>query len=185
MHDPRESSPYNRTYTVDMLGNVVGGEIVRYLNVPIDVMKKLTMEHITNGSPVWMGCDVGKMMDRRRGVWDRNLFRFDSVYDTDFDQPKEGRLDFHQTLMTHAMLFTGVDVIDGEPQRWRVENSWGSEGGEKGFYVMNDNWFEEHMFEVAIPLDMLSAEQQKAVEGEPIVLPAWDPMGSLAGEALL
>ncbi|MCB1186097.1 C1 family peptidase [bacterium] len=184
VHDPRESSPQGRTYTVDMLGNVVGGDIVTYLNVDIELMKQLTMKQITDGQPVWMGCDVGKMMDRRRGVWDRELFGFERIYDTPFAQDKPGRLLHHQTLMTHAMLFTGVDVVDKDPRRWRVENSWGSEGGEQGFYVMNDNWFDEYMFEIAVPKALLSAELQQALEGEPTVLPAWDPMGALAGECM-
>ena len=37
---------------------------------------------------------------------------------------KAERLEYHQTAMTHAMLFTGVDVVYGQPRRWRVENSW-------------------------------------------------------------
>jgi bleomycin hydrolase len=93
---------------------------------------------------------------------------------------------YHQTLMTHAMLFTGVDVIDGprgtpgRARRWRVENSWGEEGGRKGFYIMNDSWFDEHMFEVAAKRSLLPAALRDAIEQEPIVLPPWDPMGSLA-----
>ncbi len=184
VHDPRDSSPYGRTFTVDMLGNVVGGDIVRYLNVEISLMKELAKDSIMAGNPVWMGCDVGKMMDRRRGVWDRELFCFEKIYDTPFGQDKPGRLLHHQTLMTHAMLFTGVDVVDNEPRRWRVENSWGSEGGEQGFFVMNDNWFDEYMFEIAVPRSMLSAELQQALAGEPLVLPAWDPMGALARESM-
>ena len=79
------------------------------------------------------------------------------------------------------MLFTGVDVVNGKPRRWRVENSWGEENGRKGFYVMNDSWFDEHMFEIAARRSALPEELQEALELEPIVLPAWDPMGSLAG----
>lgn len=184
VHDPRATSPVGRTFTVDMLGNVVGGEPVRYLNVEIGLMKQLAMDSISEGTPVWMGCDVGKMMDRKRGVWDRNLFCFEKIYDTPFEQDKPGRLLHHQTLMTHAMLFTGVDVVDNQPRRWRVENSWGNEGGEQGFFVMNDNWFDEYMFEIAVPKSILSQELQDAMEAEPIVLPAWDPMGALARESL-
>ena len=84
-------------------------------------------------------------------------------------------------MMTHAMLFTGVDVVDGKPRRWRVENSWGSEqSGEKGFYTMNDSWYDEYMFEIASPKSHLSKEMLAGLESEPILLPAWDPMGSLA-----
>lgn len=184
VHDPRPSSPVGRTFTVQYLGNVVGGKIVTYLNVPIDVMKRITKESIVDGEPVWMGCDVGKMMRRDLGVWDARMFEYDLVYDTSFDLDKAGRLEYHDTQMTHAMLFTGVDVVDDTPRRWRVENSWGDELGQKGFFVMNDSWFDEHMFEIAAHKDRLPAEYRDALDQPPIVLPPWDPMGSLAGEAL-
>ena len=83
--------------------------------------------------------------------------------------------------MTHAMLVTGVDVTDKGIRRWRVENSWGEkESGKSGFYTMNDSWFDEYMFEIASPRSYLSDEMVAALETEPVVLPAWDPMGSLA-----
>ncbi len=181
VHDPRPSSPMGKTFTVAHLGNVIGGEPVKYLNVDIETMKTLTMKTLIGGEPVWMGCDVGKMMRRDLGVWDAELFDYEGVYQTKFAHSKAERLIYHQTLMTHAMLFTGVDVADDKtPRRWRVENSWGEEGGRKGFYVMNDSWFDEHMFEVAIHKDLLPEELVEAAQLEPIVLPAWDPMGALA-----
>jgi bleomycin hydrolase len=85
--------------------------------------------------------------------------------------------------MTHAMLFTGVDVLDGVTRRWRVENSWGSDRGKDGFYTMNDSWFDEYVFEIAARRSALPAELQQALDTKPIVLPAWDPMGALASEA--
>jgi bleomycin hydrolase len=97
---------------------------------------------------------------------------------------KSERLFYHQTVMTHAMLFTGVDVIetpDGpKPRRWRVENSWGDENGRKGFYVMNDSWFDEYMFEIATHKKYVPTELVEAWQQEPIHLPPWDPMGALA-----
>jgi bleomycin hydrolase len=180
VNDPRDSSPYGRTFTVQHLGNVVGGEIVKYLNVEMDVMKDVAMRTIMEGEPVWFGCDVGKMMRRDMGIWDAGLYDYESVYDTTFELPKADRLLYHQTLMTHAMLFTGVDVVDDRPRRWRVENSWGDENGRKGFFTMNDSWFEQHMFEIAARRSALPPELQGAVDLEPIVLPPWDPMGSLA-----
>ncbi len=180
VHDPRETSPFNRTFTVQYLGNVVGGEIVRYLNVEIDVMKQMAIKLIEREEPVWFGCDVGKMMNRQDGLWDADLFEYGAVYDAPFDLDKAGRLEYHNTVMTHAMLFTGVDVLEGRPRRWRVENSWGEENGKKGFYTMNDNWFDEYMYEIACPVSLLSAELQEAAQSEPIVLPPWDPMGALA-----
>ena len=181
VNDPRNE--YYRTYTVDFLQNVAGGPPVVYLNVPSDEMKDITQRLLEDGIPVWMGCDVGKNMARKRGLWDADLYDLKGLYGIQFGMEKADRLRFGQTMMTHAMLFTGVDVVDGKPRRWRVENSWGSEdSGEKGFYTMNDNWYDEHMFEIAAPKDYLTDEMKSGLEGDPIVLPAWDPMGSLARE---
>jgi bleomycin hydrolase len=181
VHDPRPTSPFNRTFTVEHLGNVMEGGIVKYLNIEIGLMKEITMKTIMKGEPVWMGCDCGKMLRRDLGIWDKELFRYGALYDTQFTLSKADRLLYHQTAMNHAMLFTGVDVENGKPRRWRVENSWGEEKcGRKGYFVMNDNWFDEHMFEIAARKSMLPKNLQKALDLKPIVLPAWDPMGSLA-----
>jgi len=184
VHDPRPEHPFGRTYTVEFLGNMVGAEPVKYLNVEIETMKRIAMRSIMDGEPVWMGCDVGQQMQRDMGLWDAKLYDYEGVYDTRFTLDKAQRLTYHETAMTHAMLFTGVDVVEDEngprPRRWRVENSWGEEAGRKGFYCMNDSWFDEHMFEIAARKSHLPAELEEAAEQEPIVLPPWDPMGSLA-----
>ncbi|HAA95468.1 MAG TPA: aminopeptidase, partial [Dehalococcoidia bacterium] len=180
VHDPRETSPMGATFTVEYLGNVVDGPAIKYLNVDIQTMKDLTLKMLQDGKPVWMGCDTGKQMHRDLGLWDADLFDYASVYGADFSLDKAARLEYHQTAMTHAMMFTGVDVVDGVPRRWRVENSWDDKVGNKGFFLMNDSWFAEYMFEIAVPKSYLTPELLKALDQEPIVLPAWDPMGSLA-----
>jgi len=180
VHDPRKTSPAGRVFTVKHLGNVVGGEIVTYLNIDVALMKRIAMRTLRDGEPVWFGCDVGKQMDRETGLWDADLLDYDRLYDTTFALSKASRLEYGAACMTHAMLFTGVDVKAGKPRRWRVENSWGDKGGKKGFYVMNDSWFDEHMFEIAARRKYLPAKLRAALDRKPIVLPPWDPMGSLA-----
>ena len=120
-------------------------------------------------------------MNADLGIWDADALRLRRRL-----RPPSSRLDkaerlvHHETLMTHAMLFTGVDVVDGAPRRWRVENSWGDEKADKGFWTMNDSWFDEHVFEIAVAAAPLPADCRRALDDEPIVLPAWDPMGALA-----
>jgi len=181
VHDPREENPVGRTYTVEHLGNVVGAPPVTYLNVEMDLIRELAMATLYGGEPVWFGCDTDQMSNRELGYWDAALYDLQGVYDADLSLSKADRLLHHQTLMTHAMLFTGVDVVDGRPRRWRVENSWGSDKADEGFWTMNDNWFGEHVFEIAVRRDALPASQLAAFDEEPVVLPAWDPMGALAG----
>ena len=181
VHDPRETSPFGRTFTIEYLGNVVDASPIKYLNVEIQLIKDITMRMLQDGKPAWMGCDTSKQMHRKLGLWDADLFDYSGVYGADFSLDKAARLEYHQTRMTHAMLFTGVDVVDGKPRRWRVENSWDDKVGDKGFFLMNDSWFAEYMFEIAAPRSYLPEDMQRALELEPIVLPPWDPMGSLAG----
>jgi bleomycin hydrolase len=180
VHDPRPSSPVGRTFTVEYLGNVVGGPQVVYLNVDMSVIKDIAAKTLQGGEPVWFGCDVAKMMSNDYGIWDASLYDLPSVYDAEFELDKAARLAFHETQMTHAMLFTGVDVLDGVTRRWRVENSWGADRGKDGFYTMNDSWFDEYVFEIAARRSALPADLVQALSAEPIVLPAWDPMGALA-----
>lgn len=180
VNDPRPDHPYFQTYTIGYLGNVVGARSVRYLNVPIEVMKDITRRQIEDGRPVWMGCDTGKQNHRDLGLWDANLFDYDAVYGADFGMNKATRLEYGQTQMTHAMLFTGVDVVDDAPRRWRVENSYGDKVGDKGFFLMNDSWFDEYMFEIAAPRAYLSDSLIAALDTDPVTLPPWDPMGALA-----
>ena len=183
VHDPRPTSEPGRTYTVEHLGNVVGAPPVVYLNADIELLRRLSMESILAGEPVWFGCDTDRMSSVPLGVWDAHLYDYDTVYGTKLGLhglDKAERLMHQDTLMTHAMLFTGVDVVDGAPKRWRVENSWGEDKAQKGFWTMHDNWFSEHVFEVAVRRSLLPPELASALERKPVVLPAWDPMGALA-----
>lgn len=182
IHCPQSSKQYNTPYTVAYLGNVVEGYPVRYLNVEMDVFKAATQAMIQDGKPVWFGCDVGKHLDRELGVMDLNLYDYASIYGTDFTMNKAERLDYNQSLMTHAMVLTGVDIDDdGKPRKWRVENSWGDHGGDKGFLIMTDPWFDEYMYEVAVEKKYIPAELLPLLETPATILPPWDPMGSLAG----
>lgn len=179
VHDPRNE--YGRTYTVDRLGNVVDGPPVVYLNVDVSVIRDLTAKSIQDGEPVWFGCDVAPQLHRKLGRWDAGLFDTESLYGFAPTMDKKQRLLHQHTAMSHAMLFTGVNLVDGEPTHWRVENSWGSDNGEDGYYTMNDSWFNEYVFEIAARRSQLPPELAAGLDTEPVVLPAWDPMGSLAG----
>ncbi|HEY1616805.1 MAG TPA: C1 family peptidase [Streptosporangiaceae bacterium] len=181
VHDPRPSSPAGRTFTVQYLGNVLGAPPVIYLNVEMPLLKEIAAKALQGGEPVWFGCDVSQNMSNEYGIWDAKLYDLAALYDTPFTLDKAERLAYHETQMTHAMLFTGVDVADdGSTRRWRVENSWGTDRGKDGFYTMNDSWFDEYVFEIAARRSALPAALQEALAAEPIVLPAWDPMGALA-----
>jgi bleomycin hydrolase len=179
---PMSDKEYNKVYTVEFLGNVVEGNPIRYLNVDIDVLKNATVESIKNNEPVWFGCDVGKYLHRTHGVMDTKLFDFELFYGTEFGLDKASRLEYGESKMTHAMLFTGVDLDSkGNPKKWRVENSWGERNGEKGYYIMSDDWFDQYLYEVVINKKYLESNIIDLYENQHAkLLPPWDPMGALA-----
>ena len=178
---PTSDKPYYRSYSVQYLGNVAEGRPVKYVNLPIEELKKAAIAQLKDGEPVWFGCDVGKRSSRDGGMMDLDLYDLENLFHTSFGMTKAERLDYGQSLMTHAMVFQGVNLDEnGNPNRWRVENSWGDEPGKKGYYVMSDRWFDEYNYQVVVNKKYLSREALEAYESEPVMLKPWDPMGSLA-----
>jgi bleomycin hydrolase len=172
---------FNRLYTVQYSGNVIDGQDTRYLNVDLKTMKKATIDMITGNHAVWFGCDVAKMLETEMGAMDLSIYDYESVYGTKFQLDKAARLDYGDSEMTHAMVITGVDVDEhGDPRKWRVENSWGASIGDQGYMYMMDEWFDEYVYEVVVRKEYLSPEAIKILDTEPVVLPFWDPMCSLA-----
>ena len=181
--DPRPEHPKGRKIGIEHLGNVAGGDPTEYLNVPVEVMKDCARRLMSEqGLPVWFGADCHPMMDRKAGQWATDLFEYGRVYGVDFDMDKEQRVRFGDSAQNHAMAFVGVDVADDgrTTNRWRVENSWGADIANKGYFTMSDDWFSEYVYEVAVPKSMLSDGYRQAFDQEAIMLPAWDPMGALA-----
>ncbi len=181
IHCPQKTKSMNTLYTIERLGNIVGGHIIRYLNVELDVMKAASISMIRDGRPVWFGCDVGKHFDRELGIMDMDIYDLEGIYQSSIGLDKAGRLDYGGSQMTHAMVFTGVNLDDdGKPTRWRVENSWGDDFADKGFMIMSDGWFDEYNYEVVVDKKYLTPELLDIFTGTPTGLPPWDPMGALA-----
>ncbi|KAK4052427.1 bleomycin hydrolase [Microbotryomycetes sp. JL201] len=180
VHDPRNKPGL---YTVDRLGNVWGGKPVLYVNTSIEDLKQVAISLLKADTPVWFGCDVGKSSSTSLGILDTNLYDLEECFSTSVKMTKAQRLQTGDSEMTHAMVLTAVHLDDkGKPVRWRVENSWGPDACEKGFFTMTDEWFSMNVYQVVADRKMVPHALRKVFdEGEPTKLPAWDPMGSLAG----
>ena len=181
---PTADKPFNHTYTVSRLGNVVEGGGVRYLNLEIPELKRLAVAQLKDNLPVWFGCDVAQSYLREEGIMDTRALDVDGL----FGFPVEGaldraeRLDYGESLMTHAMVLEGVN-FDAEDNTtlWKVENSWGKDHGRDGFDTISDPWFDEYVYQIVVDKKYLTPEQLKTFETEEAtVLEPWDPMGSLA-----
>jgi len=178
---PTADKPYGQSYTVEMLGNVVGSKPVRYLNVEMDRLKELAIAQMRAGETVWFGSDVGQSSNRKAGIMADGMYDFTSSMDIQLTQDKAGRLDYSESLMTHAMVLTGVDLDEnGKANKWKVENSWGEKVGNKGYFVASDSWMDEYTYQIVVRKEFLTEAELAAYESEPIVLAPWDPMGALA-----
>ncbi|HEM2814777.1 aminopeptidase C [Streptococcus suis] len=178
---PTTDKPYNKSYTVELLGNVIGAPAVRYLNVEMNRFKELAIAQLKAGESVWFGSDVGQSSNRQTGIMATNTYDFSSGLGIHFHQDKAGRLDYSESLMTHAMVLTGVDLDDNEqPLKWKVENSWGDKVGDKGYFVASDSWMDEYTYQIVVRKEFLTQEELAAYQAQPQVLAPWDPMGALA-----
>ena len=181
---PTADKPFDRTYTVGRLGNVLEEGTVRYLNLEVSELKRVAIAQLKDGLPVWFGCDVDQSFLHEEGVMDLATLDLDGLFGFPVEtcMDKAERLDYGESLMTHAMVLEGVNLdADGDPVMWKVENSWGKDHGRGGFDTLSDPWFDEYVYQVVVDKKYLTDAQRHIYEtAEPIELAPWDPMGSLA-----
>ena len=181
INSPTDDKPFGKAYTIRFIGNVVEGDLVCYLNTEIDTIKKAIMATIDAGESVWFGSDVGWFMDRSSGCLLNDLNDYGTLFGgMEFKCSKEDKLDYRMSAMNHAMTITGYHEVGGKPVRWKIQNSWGDEKGSKGYYMMDDAWFDNYVYQAVVKKSLLSPELLKALDGEKQVLEPWDPMGTLA-----
>ena len=179
IHSPTEDKPYYKRYTVKYLGNVVGKK-VKHLNLPLDEFKKAVIDQLKDGKVVWFGSDCSPFGDRQGGFWAPESFDFDSLFNIDFSITKEDALNSRESAMNHAMVITGVNLDDGKPTKWKIENSWGDEIAHKGYFVASDEWFDRYVYQAVVNKKYLSNKAVKALNSKLVELEPWDPMGTLA-----
>ncbi|WP_435029244.1 aminopeptidase C [Levyella massiliensis] len=178
---PTEDKPYGKAYTVQYLGTIYEADPVRYVNVPMEDLKKAAIRSIQDGHPVWFGCDVGQRLGRKEGIMDLETYDFEDTLGFTPGMTKAERLDYSESVLTHAMVLVGVDLDKkGHPLKWKVENSWGDENGDKGIYSMSDAWMNEFTYQIMVDRKYVDKKWLKAYDGEVTELKPWDPIGSLA-----
>ena len=181
---PTADKPFGHTYTVSRLGNVVEAGGVRYLNLAPQRLKEVAIAQLRDELPVWFGCDVDQSYVREEGIMDRAALDIDTLFGFPVETclNKADRLDYGESMMTHAMVLEGVRFdADGKPELWKVENSWGKDHARDGFNTLADEWFDEYVYQVVVDKKYLTDEERAVYDTEePTVLEPWDPMGSLA-----
>ena len=179
---PTADKPYEKTYTVKLLGSVKEAPAIKYVNLPVEDLKASAIKSIQAGVPVWFGCDVGKFSDSKLGIMDDKLFDYEATLGEGENLTKAERLDYGDSLLTHAMVLTGVDLDEnGNVIKWQVENSWGKDAGDEGIFSMSDSWFDEYTYQVTVDRKFVDDKILDIYDNCEITeLEPWDPMGSLA-----
>ena len=168
--------PKGRHYEVNLTNNLYDGRNSNYANVDIQVMKDLVVKVLLDNKVVCFDADVSPDQDSGKGIMARNLYDFESVYDLELDLNKTERLAFRDGTINHGMAFIGVDLRDGQPVKWLVENSWGSDRGSGGLWTMYDDWFEDNVYKIIVHRDYVPEEVLRVLEQPAEKLPVWDPM---------
>lgn len=181
--DPRSSFKKNALYTMPDFGNVAGDKSGVLFNAEMADIKRAVIQTLESGQGVWFACNVVEQVDEQAGILHAQLYDYSGVYGVDLSTTKEQRVLMGEGGADHAMHIVGVDLVDGVPRRWRIENTWGAEVGgkplgDKGYFTMDDTWFTEYVYAVAVPKSVLSPEMAAVLDTEPIVVPVWDPMYS-------
>ena len=174
---PHQGRAYNQHFRSGKQNNMAGGDPMTFLHMPIEDLKAYTMKAIDAGEPVWYACDVGQFKDNETGCLDKSLFNYELLYGTEFNMTKAQRIAYKDSTATHAMTITGYNTDEnGKVNRWKVENSWGSSVGQKGFLIMSDEWFDDYVFEVIIDKKYLPEKTVALLKQPPVELAPWDPM---------
>ena len=168
--------PYNKVYEIEYDRHVYDGQNWVYLNLPIERIKEMAIASIKDNTALYFSCDVGKFLDRKRGIADLGNFDYESLMGVTFGMDKKERIITHASGSTHAMTLIAVDIKEGVPVKWMVENSWGAATGYKGNIIMTDEWFNEYMFRLVVEKKYVPADIMALMGQKPIMLPSWDPM---------
>ena len=166
----------DRSYLMPAQDSVVDGLPIKFVNVPFAELQEGAIKQLQAGETVWVGNDVLQQMDRKRGLMDAKLYHREELLDVDFVMDKKHRLETKQAVVSHAMTLTGFDMVNGQPTRWKIENSWGKDNGDNGYFVMTQDGFEEYTYEAVINKKYLSDRVKKVAASEPVTLPAWDSL---------
>ncbi len=174
MNDPTRE--YGKVYEIDYDRHVYDGHNWLYINLPVERIKEMAIASIKDNVAMYFSCDVGKFLSRSKGVLDIANFDYESLMGVTFGMDKKQRVQTHASGSSHAMTLIAVDIVDGEPVKWMVENSWGPASGYKGCLIMTDEWFNEYMFRLVVEKKYVPEDILKMLDQEPVQLPAWDPM---------
>ena len=173
MNAPIPEAPFHHTYVVSREESIHNAFHSKRLNLPMAEFKAAVLRQLQDGDPVWFVCDCDYYFSMEEGIWDPELYDYETLFGLDLAMEKGDLLEYRQCTLNHAMLLTGVNLVDGRPDKWKIQNSWGTEKGNQGYFVMSDAWFDRYVFTASIDQKYLTDAQRVQFSEEPVDLPLW------------
>ena len=175
MNDPRR--PYYKTYEIEYDRHTYDGHNWKYVNLPMEDIAKMAIASLKDSTKMYTSYDVGKQLDRKRGYLDLDNYDYATLFGTTFPMNKAERIATFDSGSTHAMTLTAVDLDEnGQPKKWKVENSWSASYGQNGYLIMSNPWFNEYTFRLVVDNKYVPENIMKAAQQKPIMVVPEDPL---------
>ena len=165
-----------RRYSVSHTKNLCDGDDLTFINVDIETLKSIAVISLKDSCPLWFSADVGIDQSLDKGIMANKLYDYEALFGVDLKMSRKELALYRQAAPTHAMNLLGVDIQEGKPVKWLVENSWGKNKGNNGLWTMYDDWFDSNVFSVIVRKKYVPKEVLDVLKQDIVVLPAWDPM---------
>lgn len=147
-----------------------------FIVTSLDSLKRVCVKCIQDDMPVWFTANVSGSADFERNVLECNAINYNMLFDTNLTRSKVERMNCRDIAPNHAMLLIGVHCEGKTPMRWKVQNSWGKD---KAFLSMSNEWFEQNVFEISVPLKYYEVPKHLKINS----LPPWDILSTVAHHA--
>jgi len=172
-HDPAQ--PTGKHYRFSRARNIAGEPEMDFVNLEIEALKAIAVKSVLANQPMWFAVNMGVDQSKDHGLMESELFDYEALFGIEMPFSKGDRARFNAGASNHAMVLMGVDLQDGKPRKWLVENSWGDDKGNKGTWTLYDGWFDEHVYTVIVHKDHVPAKTLAVFEEEAEILPSWYP----------
>ena len=176
---PCKNIPFYKVYNQELAYNIINKKGTNFINLPIEIIKDIIKKSIDNNEALWCGCDFGKYISREHGILDKDAFNYKDIFNIEFDINKCDEITYRSSSPSHAVVIKGYNLKHGKTNGYLIENSWGDESGDNGYYFMSEEWLENYMFEIVVDKNILSNKIKNVLKSKPILLPFWSIFGSL------
>lgn len=176
---PSPNKPFNKTYSVKHLYNVLGYKEHLFLNLNYTRLEEMIIQQLKNGDIVYFSCDNGKYMNNEKGIWNDKQYDYENLFQIDLSMEKGEMLDSRECYFGHTMVITGIELENSGIKRFKIKNSWGKSETNSGYWIVTPSWMRKYLYQIVIKEEYMLKEEIELLNKEPIELNIWDSLAEL------